>query len=179
LTIETERLVLRRWRDSDLPQLAAIHADDEVMVWLGSGRLTREASDTYAARCEEHFEQHGFGIWAVERRSDGVLVGATGLRRALWNDHPMTPSVEIAWRQGRFAWGNGYVAEAARAALADGFGRVGLSEVRSWTAATNLRSEKVMQRIGMVRANWLDFELPTLPEGHALRAHVVYTALPD
>lgn len=178
MRIDTERLVLRRWRDADLEPLAAMHSDPAVMDWLGSAALTRDQSDAYAARCEEHFDQYGFGLWAVERRSDGALIGASGLRHAQFEGHPMTPSIEIAWRQARSAWGSGYAAEAARAALIDGFERFGLEEVRSWTAASNLRSQGVMRRIGMERDDWLDFELQTLPDGHHLRSHVVYFAKP-
>jgi RimJ/RimL family protein N-acetyltransferase len=175
MLLETERLILRRWTESDLTPLAAIHADPEVMTWLGDGPLSRKLSDAYAWRCDEHFQQNGFGPWAVERREDGTLIGVTGLRRVLWDDHPMAPSVEITWRQARFAWGQGYVTEAAKAALADGFERVGLEEILSWTAVINVRSQAVMRRIGMVRKETNDFELQTLPAGHPLRKHVVFS----
>lgn len=172
--ITTERLILRRWTSADASALAAIHDNAEVMEWLGSGPLSREQSDVYLHKCDAHFAEHGFGFWAVERRSDGALIGVAGLRKVLWPDHPMTPCVEIGWRQARWAWGNGYIAEAARAALEDGFQRIGVEEVFAWTAAANTRSQAVMERIGMARHPARDFTAPALPPDHPLSRHVVY-----
>ncbi len=173
--IETERLVLRRWREADRAPLAAIHADPEVMQWLG-GVATRTASDGYMDRYEAHFEAHGFGVWAIERKQDQALLGVAGIRRAPFEGAPGTSCNEIAWRLARHAWGGGYMTEAAGAALRDGLGRRGLDEVLAWTAATNLRSQAVMARIGMVRDPARDFAHPGLAEDDPLRPHVVFAA---
>jgi RimJ/RimL family protein N-acetyltransferase len=172
--IETPRLVLRRWREEDRGPLAALHADPEVMDWLG-GVKSRAESDGYLDRYEAHIEAHGFGIWAVTRREDGVLLGVAGLR---WAEPglPPAPCVEAAWRFARLAWGQGYASEAAGAALRDGFRRHGLREALAWTAPSNLRSQAVMARIGMARDPSRDFEHPALPEGHPLRPHLVFAA---
>lgn len=176
--IETERLILRRWRMEDVAPLAAIHADPEVMQWLGGRLLDRDETGAFIATIERHFDAHGFGFWAVERRVDGVLLGFSGLRVFDVADHPMTPCVEVSWRQGLAHWRQGYATEAARAVLADGFARAGLKEILAWTARTNLRSQAVMERIGMARRPERDFEHPLVAEGDPLRPHMVFAAQP-
>ncbi|WP_407972160.1 GNAT family N-acetyltransferase [Burkholderia pyrrocinia] len=176
--IETERLALRRWRPADAGALAAMHAHPDVTAWLARGPMSIDEANDAIARFEAHFDVHGFGLWAVERRADAMLIGLCGLSHEARATHPMAPCVEIVWRQARHAWGQGYVAEAATAALVDGFDRIGLGEIFAWTADTNLRSQHVMQRLGMLREPARDFDHPVLPEGHALRRHVVYVACP-
>ena len=175
--IQTERLVLRRWTAADRAPLAAIHADPEVMRWLG-GVATRRDSDVYMHRYEAHFDAHGFGLWAIERKADAALLGVAGVRQAPFAGRPPSPCLEIAWRLARFAWGGGYMTEAAGAALRDALAREGVDEVLAWTAAINLKSQAVMRRIGMVRDPARDFDQTALPEGDPLRPHVVYSARP-
>jgi len=170
----TPRLVLRRWTADDVLPFAQVH-DAEVVAWLGGRPFGVEQAQLFIQRTEAHFEEHGFGFWAVERRSDGSLIGISGLRRGTWEDHPLTPCVEIGWRQARSAWGHGYATEAASAVLRDGFERVKLDEIVAWTASSNARSQAVMSKIGMRPAPQLDFDHPQLAEGHPLRRHVVFT----
>ena len=172
--IETERLALRRWRLKDLEGLARIHGDPEVAYWLGGSAFAAVRAGAIE-RIEAHFEAHGFGEWAVERKEDGVLLGLAGLRNTTFPGPVGMPAVEIGWRLARPAWGQGYASEAARAVLRDGFERVGLREVMSWTAEANLRSRAVMSRIGLERRPDLDFDHPQLDGAHPLRRHVVYT----
>jgi RimJ/RimL family protein N-acetyltransferase len=172
--IETQRLMLRRWRDADREPMATIHADAEVMYWHGRGSMTREESDAAIGRYEEHFETHGFGFWAIERKSDGALLGMTGLQHTDEPDRPDVPCVEIGWRLARSMWGRGYATEAARAALVDGFERANLEEVLAWTAVTNARSQAVMRKAGMVRDRARDFAMTSMPPGHPLRAHMLF-----
>lgn len=176
LKIETERLTLRRWRPGDAGALVAMHADPDVTAWLARGPMSFDEAEAVIARFEAHFDAHGFGVWAIERRADGALIGLCGLSREVRDEHPMAPCVEIMWRQARTSWGHGHVAEAAAAVLVDGFGRVGLGEIFAWTAAANQRSERVAQQLGMARQPMRDFEHPALPPGHALRPHVVFVA---
>ncbi|MBX6381395.1 MAG: GNAT family N-acetyltransferase [Microbispora sp.] len=169
-SIKTQRLVLRRWREEDKEPFAAMNADPVVMEHFPAP-LTREESDTLAERADALFDEHGFGLWAVE--ADGEFIGFTGLSVPRFTAH-FTPCVEIGWRLARSAWGRGYATEAARAALEDGFARAGLTEAVSFTAVTNVRSQAVMRRLGMTRDPADDFDHPALPEGHRLRRHVLY-----
>ena len=158
--LETERLRLREWLPEDREPLAAMNADRRVMEFFPHP-LSRES---------------GQGLYAVERRGDGRLIGLTGLHRAAF-EASFTPCIEIGWRFVAEVWGQGYATEAARAVLHDAFDRLGLPRVYSFTAAVNLRSERVMRRLGM--RNLGGFDHPALPVGHLLRRHVLYAAARD
>ncbi|MDQ2859299.1 MAG: GNAT family N-acetyltransferase [Pseudomonadota bacterium] len=168
----TGRLIVRRWRDADREPYGAMSADPAVMEWLG-GTRTRAESDAQIDRFEAGIEHCGHGVWALERKADGAFLGFSALAVT---DHPqpVPQGVELGWRLARHAWGFGYATEAARALLVHGFERLGLDEILSFTAATNLRSQAVMRRIGLVRRPELDFDHPTFEEGHTLRQHVVW-----
>lgn len=172
MSVETERLLLREWREDDLEPFAALNADPVVMEHFPS-TLTREASDALVDRINAHFAEHGYGLWALEVGDTGEFIGFTGLA---WQTYPahFTPAVEVGWRLQRSAWGHGYASEAARAALAVGFENAGLDEIVSLTAVTNVRSQRVMQRIGMTRDPADDFLHPNVPDGHRVQPHVLY-----
>ena len=170
--LDTERLHLRRWRFFDRPPFAALNADPEVMAHFPS-TLTEEESDALVDRIRAQFDELGYGLWALEVRGQGEFIGFTGLALQTF-PAPFTPAVEVGWRLARSAWGKGYAIEAARAAVADGFERVGLEEIVSLTAVTNRRSQAVMERLGMTRDPAEDFEHPNVPEGSPLRPHVLY-----
>ncbi|RIA34456.1 RimJ/RimL family protein N-acetyltransferase [Ectopseudomonas oleovorans] len=168
----TERLLLRAWRDSDLPALAALNADAEVMRYFPAP-LNGEQSAQLLTRMREHLDEHGFGFWALERRDNGEMIGVTGLAQVSF-EAPFVPAVEIGWRLARAHWRQGYASEAARAALAVGFEQLGLDEVVSFTVPTNRPSQAVMRAIGMRRDETGDFLHPKMPAGHPLQAHVLY-----
>lgn len=168
----TPRLLLRRWHPDDREPFAALNADPEVMRYFRAP-LDRAASDAFVDRIESSFDDLGYGLWAVEVRAEGRFIGFTGLARQTFTA-PFTPCVEVGWRLAQDAWGHGYATEAARAALTVGFDDIGLDEIVSITTVTNLRSQAVMQRIGMTRDPADDFEHPSLPEDHPLRPHVLY-----
>jgi ribosomal-protein-alanine N-acetyltransferase len=170
--IRTPRLELRRWRASDRAPFAALNADPRVMEFFPSV-LNRTESDAFADRIETHFAEHGFGLWAVEIPGGAPFIGFVGLSTPRF-EASFTPCVEIGWRLAASHWGGGFASEAARAALAHGFGTLGLREILSFTATPNVRSQAVMKRIGMSHAPEHDFEHPALPPGHWLRPHVVY-----
>ena len=170
--IDTDRLHLRRWRFFDRAPFAALNADPEVMEHFPA-TLTEAESDAVVDRIRAQFDEHGFGLWALEIRGRGEFIGFTGLAVQTF-DAPFNPSVEVGWRLTRSAWGNGYALEAARAAVADGFERLGLDEIVSMTATTNLRSQSVMQRLAMTCDAADDFEHPKVPEGSPLRRHVLH-----
>jgi RimJ/RimL family protein N-acetyltransferase len=172
--IETGRLILRRWRDADRDPYGAMSADPAVMDWLG-GTRGRAESDAQIDRFEAQLEERGHGVLALERKADGAFLGFAALAVT---DHPppVPQGVEVGWRLARHAWGFGYASEAGLALLADGFERLGLDEIVSFTAAANLRSQAVMRRIGLVRRADLDFDHPLFEDGHPLRPHVVFAA---
>lgn len=170
--LNTPRLTLRRWRDADREPFAALNGDSLVMEYFPDC-LTRQQSDELIERIEAGFEQHGYGLWALQVRATGELIGFTGLEAPSFDAH-FTPAVEIGWRLARSAWGNGYATEGARASLAFGFEQAGLAEIVSFTSTTNRRSRAVMERIGMTHDPSDDFDHPDLPEGHRLRRHVLY-----
>lgn len=172
--IETrsERLLLRTWRDDDLPALAALNADAEVMRHFPSC-LDWQQSAQMLVRLREHFAVHGFGFWALERRDTGELIGVTGLAQVGFAA-PFTPAVEIGWRLARAHWRQGYAREAAHAALAVAFEQLALEAVVSFTVPANLPSQAVMRAIGMCRDQDGDFLHPKLPDGHPLQPHVLY-----
>ena len=172
--IATDRLILRNWLPADLEPWAALNADPQVMEHFPALLTAEEAAAMLAAN-QARITDTGWGLWAVERRGDGAFLGFTGLM-PLRESNPLAPGVEIGWRFARHAWGAGYASEAARAALAYGFERLGLPEIVAFTAKGNLRSQAVMDRVGMTRREDLDFDHPALPKGHVLERHVVWVA---
>src|SRR5712671_1640009 len=146
-------------------------ADPEAMRYLPS--LERSAAEAWVARMHRHFDAHGFGNFVVELPGKASFIGVVGLNHVRWN-LAFTPAVEAAWRLMPAYWGQGYALEAARAALDDGFGRIGLAEIVAYTVPANRASWQVMERLGMTRDPTEDFDHPSRPEGDALRRHVLY-----
>ncbi len=154
IQIETARLRLRQWRESDRAPFAAMNADAEVMEFFASLQ-SREASDASIDAWRSQFAERGWSNWAVEVLSSSVFIGFVGLsipKQVL----PFSPCVEVA-----------------RAALRVGFERLELAEIISFTSVLNSRSRAVMERIGMRNAHE-DFEYRSFPENHPLRPHCLY-----
>ncbi|MFJ9825881.1 GNAT family N-acetyltransferase [Streptomyces sp. NPDC101160] len=168
--LRTDRLLLRRWRDSDLEPWAAMMADPEVREHLGE-LLTREQSDATVDLMRAQFDERGFGWWAVELRETGEFLGRAGLDQ-VGASMPFT-AVDVGWRLKRAAWGHGYATEAARACLTFAFETLRLPEVIAMTTVRNVRSQAVMRRLGMTRDPADDFDDPSVPEG-PLRRCVLY-----
>jgi RimJ/RimL family protein N-acetyltransferase len=173
--IETERLILRAFRDGDREAFAAINGDPRVGDWLG-GVIDRAASDAMLDRINSHIQEHGFGFWAAERRADGRLIGFIGLSTVKAGTLPVGRAIETGWRLAHDAWGGGFATEGAQAALDWGFSRIDTNEIIAFTADTNLASQAVMRRIGMTPDPSRDFDHPRLAEDHPLRRHVVFAA---
>ena len=171
--IETERLRLRQWKDSDKPVFALMSADAETMRYLPE-MLSEEESNAMAQRCHELIEQRGWGFWAAEEKATGSFVGFIGLHIPI-AELPFSPCVEIGWRLSRSVWGRGFATEGASAALEFAFEQLLLSEVVSFTAVGNARSERVMKRLGMQREP-RNFQHPAVSQGHPLREHCLYRA---
>ncbi len=170
--LTTDRLLMRQWRESDREPFAAMNADPAVMEHFPAP-MTRDQTDEFIDRISPAIDERGWGLWALEVRDTGEFIGFTGLSVPSFEAH-FTPAVEIGWRLSKGAWGNGYATEAARAALAYGFGPARVEEIVSFTATTNRPSQRVMQRIGMTHNEADDFDHTRLPDGHRLQRHVLY-----
>ena len=165
----TPRLVLRTWREEDLGTFTAMNADPRVMEYFPAP-LAPEQSAEFMERIREEFSTEGFGAYAVERLSDGELLGFAGLHRVTYSGG-MEGQVEILWRLRHDAWGQGYATEAARACIAHA-AKLGIPELISFAYVGNQRSLNVMKKLGMECVG--EFDHPGLPEGHPLRRHALY-----
>lgn len=165
-------MLLRRWRDADREPFAAMNRDARVMEFFPA-LLTEEESNAGLDRIEAHFERHGFGLWAAEVKECGRLAGFVGLSIPRF-EASFTPCVEIGWRLAVEFWGLGLATEGAREALRFGFEELGLGEIVSFTVPANVRSRRVMEKLGMQRDEMGDFDHPQIVEGHPMRRHVLY-----
>jgi RimJ/RimL family protein N-acetyltransferase len=171
--LRTERLLLRRWRASDLEPFAAMNADAAVMEHFPAP-LSAEQSDALVKRIERCFEERGYGLWAVEVLDEGVFAGFVGLEPVVDELLPFAPAVELGWRLAQPFWGRGIASETASAAVEFAFEQLALTDLVSYTAAINVRSRRVMERLGMRRDPAEDFVHPGLPARHQLAPHVLY-----
>jgi RimJ/RimL family protein N-acetyltransferase len=170
--LRTRRLTLRQWKESDLLPCARMNADRQVMEFM-LGKMTEEETYQSIEGMKKHFDAHGFGRWAVEIADSEKFIGFVDLSIPAYT-LPFSPCVEVAWRICAEEWGKGYAPEAANEALRDGFERVGLREIVSFTTLTNLKSRRVMEKLGMQHCPAENFVHPMVPEGHNLRQHVLY-----
>jgi RimJ/RimL family protein N-acetyltransferase len=168
--IRTERLIMRRWRDSDREPFAELNGDAETLQFFPA-TLDRAASDAFVARIEARFDLQGYGLWALELAGTGEFIGYTGLN-PMPEGVPGAGGMEVGWRLRKQFWHHGYATEAARAALEVAFGGAQLPEIWSMTAVLNKPSQAVMRRLGLVRYGF--FEHPAVPAGSPVRPHVVY-----
>jgi len=167
-------VLLRQWRDSDFEPYFEMNTDAEVMRYFPAVMTEKEASDSFV-RMRNRIEERGWGLWAID--VDGAFAGITGLQIPRFAA-PFMPCTEILWRLRREYWGRGLARAAAAQALEYGFSILGLSEIVAFTAATNLRSIRLMERLSFTRDTGGDFEHPAIPQGHALRHHVLYRKTP-
>jgi RimJ/RimL family protein N-acetyltransferase len=170
---ETERLLIRRWRDSDRTVYLATCNTDAVTAHLG-GPASIEDIDAAIGRIRQSQEEHGVGFWSVERKADGMFLGYCGLKVIADDVTPVTGEVEIGWRLREDAWGRGYAAEAARACLDWAWANLGVPRIVSFTTPANAPSWRLMERIGMIRRPDLDFAHPQFPADHPLSRHITY-----
>jgi RimJ/RimL family protein N-acetyltransferase len=168
--IQTSRLLMRRWQDSDREPFADLNGDPETMLYFPS-TMDRAASDAFVDRIEGLFDQRGFGLWALEVAETGEFIGFTGLN-PMPDGVPGAGGMEVGWRLAKQAWHHGYATEAARAALDVAFSGVGLPEIWSMTAILNEPSQAVMRRLGMTEVT--RFDHPNVPDGHRIQPHVLY-----
>ena|SRR5689334_10355213 len=148
-SLETPRLLLRRWRDDDLDGFAAITAQPEVMRYIHDGRtLDRPATAERLAVYQRHWDEHGFGLYALEIKKTGELAGFTGLAVPAFLPEIM-PAVEIGWRLGRAHWGQGIATEAAQAVVAHTRAELALRRLVSIHVVGNDASARIMIKLGM------------------------------
>lgn len=167
---QTPRLLLRQWKDSDREPFAEMSSDARVMEHFPR-TLSRSESDAVADKISSLIDERGWGFWALEEKSSGRFLGFTGLHIPI-PELPFSPCVEIGWRLMFPAWGKGFASEAAAKALEVAFGIIGLEEVVAFATVGNLRSHKVMERLGMKKD--YEFEHPGLDSESPHRKHILY-----
>lgn len=174
--IETERLVLRDWRDDDADDFHRLHCDRQVMATLGPVREMAYTTRLIADLRARSQRNGGFTYWAAERTADSRVIGFCGLDRG--HEGPIVGKLEIGWRLASDCWGQGYATEGALACF--GWANANLPDERcvAITASINDRSRRVMQRIGMRHHPELDFDHTALADGDPLRRHVTYVKEP-
>ena len=172
IMIHTERLLLRDWDSQDLEPFAMMNADPRVMKFFPAC-LTRLESDHMAKRISDRIKERGWGLFALEHKPSGEFIGFTGLSIPSF-EAAFTPCVEIGWRLAHVAWGQGIAVEAARAVVQLAFSSLALPELVSFTSIENVRSRRVMEKLGMTHNLADDFDHPDLPDSHALRRHALY-----
>lgn len=170
--IETDRLIIRQWLDSDRSTFRELNGDPENMEFFPF-TFNNEQSDEFIDKTIDYIDHHGFGLFAVEIKETSEFIGFIGLMRPTFQAH-FTPCTEIGWRLHKRFWGHGYATEAASHVLDFAFHTLKLEEVVSFTSTFNLPSIKVMQRIGMVHDPNGDFDHPRVENGHKLKRHVLY-----
>lgn len=172
ITLRTERLQLRDWRDSDRPGFAELNADPRVMEFMPAP-LSREESDQLFEKIQSHIRAHGFGLYAAELLKERSFLGYIGLTVPSF-EAQFTPCVEVGWRLAAEQWNQGLATEGARAVTRHAFQGLGIAALVSFTVPANKPSRRVMEKLGMTHDSAEDFDHPGLPEGHPLRPHVLY-----
>lgn len=169
---ETSRLILRDWREEDIPQFARMNADPVVMEFFEK-TFSLEETRQSVHRMRECAKNYGYTFWAAEQKNDGKFVGCIGIFMSTY-ESPFTPGVEIGWRLDKPYWGQGYATEGARKALEVGFEKFGLQEICAITVPANERSRRVMEKLGMVHDPSENFKHPKIPPEHPFSVHVLY-----
>lgn len=175
--LTTDRLILRTWKNSDLPLMAAISSDPRVMEYFP---YTQDlaATQSLVDHINKHHETFGYSLYAVEIKSTHEFIGFVGLNHPSFDIPDFTPVgmpiVEIGWRIAYKHWGHGYATEAAKAVLDYAFNKLELDEVVSFTVIDNKKSRRVMEKIGLHHSELDTFDHPRIEQGSPLRRHVLY-----
>lgn len=169
--ITTNRLGLREPNDGDIPHLIQMNADAKVMEFFPS-IISLDDTLNHYRKIKEHFQEHGFGMYAAETLDNGEFIGIIGLSTFEFTGLNLH-GVEIGWRTMSHTWNNGYATEAAQHICIYAFHTLHLTEITSFTAALNKRSEHIMQKLGMTYQR--SFNHPKVPIESPLCEHVLYT----
>ena len=169
--LESERLLLRQWTESDIPGFIRLNSDPEIMRYFPR-TLTSAESTEFISIMSSIIAEKGWGFWAVESKFTNEFIGFVGLNspRTIL---PFSPCVEVGWRLHKECWGRGYATEAGKVSLAYAFSQLALDEVVSFTTKSNAKSRQVMERLGMSNTG-KNFRYPDLPTDHPLSEHVLY-----
>jgi len=170
--LDTDRLILRQWLLADREPFVRLNTNPHVMEFFPA-LLSPEESISMIDHIQAHFGVHGFGPYAAEFRRDHTFIGFIGLNIPTF-EAPFTPCVEIAWRLDPHYWGQGLATEGARAVTAYGFQQLNLREVVAFTVPANVRSRRVMEKLGMKHNSVDDVDHPQLPTAHPQCRHVLY-----
>ena len=171
MDLESERVRLRQWVESDVSGFIRLNSDPDVMQYFPK-TLTEKESEEFVSVMSSIIDKQGWGFWAAELKPSQEFIGFVGLNspRTIF---PFSPCVEVGWRLHKEYWGNGYATEAGRISLAYAFDILKIDEVVSFTTESNSKSRKVMERLGMENTNE-NFKYPDLPNEHSLSEHVLY-----
>lgn len=169
--IETQRLIMRSWKESDKVIFAEMNGNDNVMKYFPAP-LSLEESNAFVERIRAEFVETGFGLYAVEIKATGELIGYVGFHRFSFAA-PFSPNWEIGWRISDRFWHRGYATEAAKACIDYARKNRLCAKLYSFTAVPNTPSECVMKRVGMTFEG--RFMHPALADGHWLKEHVLYS----
>lgn len=172
MQLETARLLIRPWQDSDRTSFADMSADPEAMKYLG-GIWDKATSDGFIDRCLAHLSSHGFGVCALQLKKQNTLIGFAGLKRVSF-EAAFTPAIEIGWRLATPYWNKGYATEAATASLTHAFHQLQISEVISYATPQNTASIKVMKKIGMRSNADENFKHPNMNPDDPMSEMVLY-----
>lgn len=170
--LETDRLILRSWREKDLLPMVAINQDPKVCEYfpeIGN----RDTTIALIDRIIKHDEENGFSLYAVEIKATQEMIGFLGLMTPSFEAH-FTPAIEIGWRLSSQHWNKGFATEGAKAVLEHAFTDLNLEEVVSFTVVNNQPSRRVMEKIGMKRNPDDDFDHPKINKDNPLKRHVLY-----
>jgi RimJ/RimL family protein N-acetyltransferase len=180
--LTTNRLILRTWKPSDIPLMAAISSDPLVMEHFPAIQDIT-ATKALIDHINQHYEKFGYALYAVEIKDTHEFIGFVGLNHPPFeipNFQPVElPIIEIGWRLSSKHWGKGYATEAAKAVLHYAFKELNLSEIISFTVVANIKSRRVMEKIGLHHTETDDFDHPKLDENSPLRRHVLYRLTRD
>lgn len=174
IELESERVLLRGWKESDLEPWIALNLDPENLRYFPRIYSPEESRVSYS-RIKEIFDSGPIGLWAAEEKSSGEFMGFVGIARQDIPGVSFMPCHEIGWRLDKQYWGQGYATEAARVVLDYGLNQVGLAEIYSFTAVHNLPSINVMKKIGLHERPELAFAHPRIEDSSPVKNHVVYS----
>lgn len=168
--LKTKRLLLRQWKEEDLLPFSKMNSDKKVMEYFPS-ILTIEESNALAIKFQNELQEKKYGLWAVEIPNIASFIGFIGLHYQDFESF-FTPCIEIAWRLSSEYWGQGYATEGAEVVVDYAFNILKLNEIVSFTAVNNIRSRRLMEKLGMKNNLRENFHHPKVPSHFPV--HVLY-----